>query len=206
MDITDVMRELATTRALSEELASSGQRHDNGFDKIVMATSSISGMKVVLHIWQGSGEDGMDNIHDHRWDFASVVLRGELQTEIYRSASDGESYQAFSYQSPSGGATYRFEPTGAIAVTRVALLRLARTSTYLWDHQILHRAFGVGAARTATLIVQGRPRQNSTTVLLRGERTPLPDHRVTRLDAADTRDRLLRLAADSAVLSAWQGR
>lgn len=201
LDITSTLRELASSRTLTE-IIGSGQLHDNGFAKIIIATSPVSGMKAVLHVWPNDTGTAGDNIHNHRWDFASVVLRGELQVEIY-ARTDGESYPAFSYKSPSGGDTYSLEPNGPISAARVALIQLPRTSTYSWDHQVLHRAFGIGTPGTVTFIIQGRPQQDSTTVLVRGGRTYPADHPVTRMSQAEIRDRLLGLAADAGLSSAW---
>jgi len=52
--------------------------HDNGFDKMVLFQDSETKMKMRLHIWHPIIVEGIkrvrQNVHNHRWDFSSVVL------------------------------------------------------------------------------------------------------------------------------------
>src|SRR5580692_3858865 len=72
-------------RSSLAELASCSYRHRNGFDKIVLGSAGSRGMKLVLHVWPLSDLPYHDHIHSHRWDFASVVLAGTLQLDMYQT-------------------------------------------------------------------------------------------------------------------------
>ncbi len=60
LSLRDIYREVAENTGSLADVIASAQRHDNGFSKIVIGRSSQTGL----------------NIHNHRWDFASMVIRG----------------------------------------------------------------------------------------------------------------------------------
>ena len=174
----------------------SSQRHDNGFDKIVLYRSPRTDIKLVLHLWDNrDGAAAQDNIHNHRWDFASVVLLGCLRSELYQVDPDGQPYASAHYGSPGGGATYEFRTGTQIRASKHASIDLAPGSFYTWQNTVLHRAYGVGPGPVATMIVQSAPLRAHTTVLLRSERPTSDETSVRRLTSA-------RVAEDLEVLMA----
>lgn len=156
-----------TDSRMLADLTARSYRHDNGFDKIVLAQSLTGSLKFVLHVWQPGKERSLDNIHNHRWEFASVVLCGALQLDLYQFDLSGVSYPRVWYLSPEDSEAYQTEPDGDTAVSVRASVTMAAGTTYTWASDLLHRAWGVGSPLTATLIVQGRPARDSTTVLVR---------------------------------------
>jgi len=58
-------------------------RHDNGFWKIVVAQYRT--VKLRLHIWNNLSRSlaGDSNIHNHRWDFSSLLLCGGYRQQIF---------------------------------------------------------------------------------------------------------------------------
>jgi hypothetical protein len=174
-------------------VAARSHRHDNGFDKIVLSAPLRSPQKLVLHVWWVTNKCGdTDNIHNHRWDFASVVLCGQVRTEFYDSDPEGESYPVLRYTSPGSGGSYTTTADGVRRVAVQATMTLAAGSEYVWRKELLHRAWGVGAPLTATLVVQGRPECATTTVLTRSEPSAdvmsqsRPLHRLEPSDVART--------------------
>src|SRR6266851_4331551 len=151
-------------------LAQTSYRHDNGFDKIVLAAPSGNRFKLVLHVWQEGYTNDPDNIHNHRWDFASVVLCGALQFELYAPDQSGVIYPVVRYRSPGGSDTYELSRAGSARVSVHASMIMAAGTSYSWTADLLHRASGIAAGTTATLIVQGPSIREETTVLVRGVR------------------------------------
>lgn len=162
-----LLRAIAGEPAWLAQVAANSHRHDNGFDKIVLSTPAGDGAKLVLHVWDSPGRENTDNIHNHRWDFASVVLCGQVRTELYDDDPDGVIYPMLRYASPGAGASYTATAAGERRVGVRATLSLSAGSDYVWHKDVLHRAYGTGAPLTATLIVQGRPERQHTTVLVR---------------------------------------
>lgn len=183
-------------------------RHDNGFDKIVLAAPVTSPLKLVLHVWHPKTGPATDNIHNHRWNFASVVLCGALRLDLYQHDEDGSSHSIMHYSSPAGNEFYQLEPVGDMTVSVHASVTMAGGSTYTWAADLLHRAWGVGEQVTATLIVQGQPTRPTTTVLLRrpqGESPITGAQRITSLAEADIRQTLAMLVQEGTG-AAWSPR
>ena len=201
-DLREVVKDLTSSQEMVGRLASISQRHDNGFDKIVLYSSPLTRMKLVLHVWRPDAP-GDDNIHNHRWDFASIVLQGQLQCELYELDRSGASYLAFSYESPGKGGAYMLQPTGTCSAVKRASLSIAKLSTYSWGYPLLHRAYGTGSTRTVTLIIQGPPLQSATKVLLRATKPTGLQNPVRRLDTAEL-VQTLQVLDEPGVQTAWR--
>lgn len=150
-------------------LASRSYRHRNGFDKIVLAAPSGSPLKLVLHVWLREGLEDSDNIHDHRWDFSSVVVCGALRLEFYDRDTEGRTYSVMQYRPLPGVGKFEFHSHGSTAVSAHASVTMTVGSTYSWACDRLHRAWGLPGQVTATLLVQGPPTRGSTNVLVYGD-------------------------------------
>lgn len=71
---------------LLDEIAARSYYHGNGFLKVVLLDR---GYKLRLHIWfKGSACE--ENIHSHRWAFASHVLTGALKSELWTDAANDD--------------------------------------------------------------------------------------------------------------------
>jgi hypothetical protein len=164
--LTSLLNFLRTDSTALDVVASRSYRHRNGFDKIVLAAPEESLLKLVLHVWPKDSLESSDNIHNHRWDFSSVVLCGALQLEFFDRSACGKRYSVMRYQPMSGMGNFQLCPRGAMTVSSHASVTMAMGSTYSWACNRLHRAWGLPGQVTATLIVQGPPTRASTTVLV----------------------------------------
>jgi hypothetical protein len=59
--------------------------HENGFKKISIYKDSITGFQIRVHLWPKGVEDA--SIHNHRWNFFSYVLSGEIVASNFTIAS-----------------------------------------------------------------------------------------------------------------------
>lgn len=66
------------------DIANRSYQHGNGFAKIVLLDHDY---KLRLHIWLDDSYSEQ-NIHNHRWDFASYILYGTLHDEIWQISSE----------------------------------------------------------------------------------------------------------------------
>ena len=157
------------------QIADRAYYHPNGFTKFVLYDEPDCLFRLRLHVWTGeSGRNarGEQNVHGHRWDFASTVIAGRglcIDEYVLSDAAEapcdahGAPYRAYEYR-PHGG----HDVTGAeravegdlVAVGEVHLQHAVRFSpatggTYACTTDKLHTVVPVGDDLTATLIVQG---------------------------------------------------
>lgn len=165
--------------------------HPNGFVKLPLARVARDGRRLFLHIWVAGEEDA--EIHDHRWDFASTVLRGTLVNTTIDIApqiehDDAAGYRIVHYRPRPGG--YRFTPVRTdhdVVVTSRRTATLAAGTRYRMTDRTLHRARALPG--TVTLIARGAPLRDHARVLTRGA---LPDGPMAwrEVDAAERRRHL----------------
>jgi hypothetical protein len=180
--------------------------HANGFDKIPLITSSHPEYKLVLHIWQGREKQQdvpIEDIHNHRWDFTSLILTGGLIWEQYEhSSSDSLLYAEYQYASPGNGFEYSLRPIGQTSLECSFRAWLPAGTAYALSHRVLHRVRPAPSCMTATIILQGRTVQEITTVCRSNQSTDtgkVLDVRLTRLNEADV------IARITSVLTAIEG-
>ncbi|MEU9609800.1 hypothetical protein [Streptomyces sp. NPDC048057] len=178
--------------------------HPNGFVKLPLARVAHDGRRLFLHIWVAGEEDA--EIHDHRWDFASTVLRGTLDNTTVDIAprhehehryDDEGGYRVVHYRPRPGG--YRFTPVGEgaghdVVVTSRRTASLTAGARYRMTARALHHARALPG--TVTLIARGAPLRDHARVLTRG---PLSD-RPTAWRAVDAAERRRHLSEAYAIV------
>jgi hypothetical protein len=185
-DVLTKLRHEVGLRQLLDTALSPGRLdaywHDNGFAKVVLATGKKTGRKLVLHVWPTAAVvDTEDNIHNHRWDFASAIIIGTLEMEIFTSDRADITLDHYSYSPVGGDGRYRFERQGRMSVGRGAYFQLSAGKDYHLNNSVLHRAWGGRLGATASVVVQSAPQRPVTTVLLRGDVPTAPSEQVNRL-------------------------
>ena len=102
---------LTDERALSHS-AGQSYEHFNGFDKIVLLSSQEPGFKLRLHVWWPGMPRNLENVHNHRWNFASAILRGSYKTQIYTFDQSGAQMSHYAYSSPEAHDFYNLTYLG----------------------------------------------------------------------------------------------
>ncbi|MFJ4207965.1 hypothetical protein ACIPY2_05810 [Paenarthrobacter sp. NPDC089675] len=161
----------------TRELSQFDQEHPNSFNKYVLAVHSATGSKLVLHSWHSGIPFSEAEIHNHRWNFVSAVLKGSIEAQTLQVQSNGDiSKLEFGYLSPDGGASFGLLPVGEAKLAVVETTLLAADAVYFQHHGKIHRARPVEAS-TVTLVLQG-PVVNPITRVFRddrpGEETQIP--------------------------------
>lgn len=85
-NMTILLSSIIQSPALLEQIAARSYWHGNGFLKVVLLDQ---GYKLRLHIWF-AGTSCEENIHSHRWGFASHVLTGSLKSELWADAANDD--------------------------------------------------------------------------------------------------------------------
>lgn len=82
--------------------------HENGFHKIVLLSGPY--FKLRVHHFGAGVKIPMENIHDHRWPFASSILSGQLRMDMFRewnTMGSGEKLYHFIYNSDKSTGSYK---------------------------------------------------------------------------------------------------
>ena len=151
--IKGLLAALLNAPAQLDDIARRSYWHGNGFLKIVLLDQ---GYKLRLHIWF-AGTACEENIHSHRWGFASHVLVGTLKSELWQevrtpSVSDPIMMDEYCYT-----AKQRDTPAQKTFVQTTALIKTldvsqhAGNSYVMYPHE-LHKINHPGNNLVATMI------------------------------------------------------
>jgi len=160
-----LLSEISASRDLLDEVADRSVWHPNGFGKIVLLSGP--GYNLRLHIWHESGDipdDSQENIHNHRWDFAMVLLAGSYRHQEYRLAEGGSDFHAYAYQSSADKSSYSLTPVGSKPLRCVFEARLFEGSRYTIASEVIHRVIPDPANPPVTLVLEGPHKSSSVEV------------------------------------------
>lgn len=170
-DLVSLLDQLLLSRDVRAEVAARSYVHDNGFTKIVLRTRNGAQGALRLHLWETDGA-GPGNVHNHCWDFSSVILAGELAFEEFVVDDDGDVGAQFHEYAPSTDFEYELRPAH--------LTRLRMTSSGTWKPgdaykmkaETLHRTWA-HVPGTVSLVSQGpHHRERADVYVTRPEGVP----------------------------------
>jgi hypothetical protein len=154
-------------RGLEGELRGRAVWHPNGFMKVRLRLPKDRGA-VRFHQWKTS--ERPEDVHNHRWNFVSHVLRGELMSQAFEVV-DGREYEKYRCRSSPGG--YSLDQIGTCSIRRSGGQVYAMGDTYFQSHDAFHLARPV-VPSTLSMIVCGEPVFSSSTVLRSAPRVAAP--------------------------------
>lgn len=134
--------------------------HDNGFDKIVLFEDNETRMKMRLHIWYpillSGNHRARQNVHNHRWDFSSIVLLGRVDHVTYRfaqSSEEGEELFHYRYYARGDKEHYNLEELGKSRVVETHKESFSAEQLYGVENEVLHRVDVEDQMAAATLVI-----------------------------------------------------
>lgn len=138
-----------------EDIARRSYEHPNGFVKIVLM--STRQFQLRLHVWrQGTGiGTELENIHNHRWDFASTILVGGYRYQEFVDTDGGKSFFAYTYGSQRNASSYSLLPYGKRTLEHSFDAYLRAGTSYTLRSQAFHRIIADPCQTTATLVLHG---------------------------------------------------
>lgn len=132
--------------------------HENGFHKIVLLEGTL--FKFRLHHFGSSAKIPMENIHDHRWPFASGVLYGRLHMSMFTTTGDekiSEKLLHYRYDSNKNNGSYGTDLIGS-AYLKICEERIYHPGdNYFMDTHELHRITNSLGDESITAILTGKP-------------------------------------------------
>lgn len=155
--LTLLIQEVLRTPALFDKVVKDSYYHENGFHKIVLLTGR--NFKLRIHQFGASSKIPMENIHDHRWPFASTILSGHLEMDIFSESvvtNESEDLYHFIYNSE--------KKEGAYQTVQVGLKRLFKSESrtyhpgesYMMRTDELHRVKNSYGDDSVTVILTGK--------------------------------------------------
>jgi hypothetical protein len=170
-----------------DQNADSSYRHNNGFTKLSLFNSNQIHLR--LHIWANE-EDA--SIHNHAWDFGSIVLKGCLGFTNYAEVALSEkavAYQKFKLREvrDQNGSIIEKEKTreGTVSLLSIGSYTIRPLCTHFVNYQIPHKS-DVLEPGGATLVVTGRSKRNFSNVYF--EKGEPRDNVYKLIDVAEKRD------------------
>jgi hypothetical protein len=131
-------------------------RHDNGYFKLPLLRSAASGAVLRLNIW-APGLMNMENVHDHRWDYASHLLCGALNEAQYCAGRDGGLRHWFQYNPRGQSGSYELVRRGELSLRMLQQERLVRGRYYVRPQALMHAVAPDPGALTASLQITFNP-------------------------------------------------
>lgn len=186
-------------RHAAAEAPDRAYRHPNGFSKIVLLADPQFQLR--LHVWRPAPEypAATENVHGHRWDFASAVLAGGYRFQEFAHDARGEEFRGYLYHGHDGGRTYSMSPTGEARLRCTFDAELSSGSSYLLTADVLHRVVAPTDGTTVSLVLQGPHREIPVEVYAKedleaGDAIPLAP--LPREQVARELERVLDLVGD----------
>lgn len=139
--------------------------HPLGFDKFTLLSTPSYQLK--LHVWwPDASSRPVEDIHNHRFDFASAVVVGFLQSEVFRMAPTGAPVVRYSETNDVDQGRYGFVEDGFAHIGLSQRHSIGPRSVYFTTADVLHRVFTPARDVTATLFLKLSPVRCETTVLV----------------------------------------
>ena len=191
----EILAEVLTSEERLRWVAERSYRHPNGFDRLVLHGGVDAQRTVRLHIWWPDEPTSVEQIHNHAWDFSSLLLAGSLRFELFQPGEDLAKLRFRTGPPRSGGSGYRMRALGQTQVSREFDAHLPTNTVYTLDHRALHRVARAGIEPTATLIVHGPFLRQESDILADAPLDEHDDQHVRTFDVDELRIRLERLLA-----------
>lgn len=144
------LRACLCNEAALHAIAARSHFHGNGFYKIVLEDEPA--FRLRLHIWP-IGCNAEENLHSHRWHFASTILSGYLHSEIWEDAvapQEGAYDEYLYFGSTAGKQPYDLPVGKARVILRERVVQRAGDAYIMLPH-VMHRIVASGQAMTSTL-------------------------------------------------------
>lgn len=160
--VDNLIRDLLRQKSLLTKIAACSYLQGNGFYKLVLLDEQD--FRVRLHIWM-PGIFSQENLHNHRWHFASTIITGQLRSEIWEDSASPSLpiYDEYLYVGKEKNPLL----IGKASVELIEQITHQAGSVYVLPPCVLHRIITGGNEMTVTLMCRSfSPRQWSRNIAL----------------------------------------
>lgn len=174
-----------------DEISHNSYFHPLGYHKIVMAKNDYNS-RIRLHRWSKNSHSHED-VHDHYWDFRSVVARGCLKFTNFDEHKSGEEYNKFAML-PIGMGKFELIHQGRSKLRVQSCVEITKNGQTSLSAGQLHSARCIDDCWS--VVLQSPKRLSSNTVFRPGSKMGLLDVKPERIE-----DRSLRRLLEEFVAS-----
>ncbi len=137
--------------------------HNNGFEKLSLYKSPIHGFNIRLHIWCGNEiEIPKDTIHNHRWDFISYILCGQISFTNYSVLNNKNNFKEVEYGDTNldGVKHSLFKRNVGLEISSQYTLK--QYDKHMLAKDVAHSAKPKSGILTATLVISSYAEKETT--------------------------------------------
>ena len=197
--VAALLRDITSDQELAADMSLRSYWHSNGFAKLVVHVNEEPDFRLRLHVWPADYRhgSGYENIHNHRWPFASIVLAGAIRVDQFREIDDlGEPgavvCNRLVYEAAAPGRVGGLRLEGKRALRSLGTRNYPAGTVYFCDTDMLHTVARASRGTAATLMLAGAATGNDALVYQDVTREPLVD-----TDEAIGPDEVMALAGEA---------
>jgi len=169
------LQEILRNNTKLEDVAKRSYLHGNGFYKIILEDNDVYRLR--LHIWLPTSL-AEENIHDHRWHFASTILSGTMESEVWEDAvpGGGELLDEYLYV---GKTTTEDAHVKYMGKSRISLRERVVHNTgdaYYMMSNVMHKIVYKGDSEISTLMCHAKDARTWARTITRKQDLPDVDH------------------------------
>jgi hypothetical protein len=171
-DPASLLRAVLAFRARQDAVAAHSYWHPNGYLKVVVAGGTGT-RQLRLHAWASTETD--DDVHDHAWSYASVVLAGMVHEVVYGETEPGAGTRLWRQRyEPAGPGRFVLGGPDEVSLAVVSQHDRGPGERSGGDAARIHRFFAAEAPAVTLLSVEPAIRRYSHVY----RRSPAPDRAI----------------------------
>lgn len=150
--LLEIIRGARDDPAAVERHASASLRHPLGHDKIMLLDAD-SEFQLRVHAWWPGDGPRMEHIHHHRFGFASIVLRGQYEMQIFQPAHAGIPMIRYRQHASIDDTEWFLEAGQTVHLQLLSTTRVIAGACYTLAPAALHRVIVSPAEPCITLFL-----------------------------------------------------
>jgi hypothetical protein len=197
-----LVRNILSDEDWLEAVAGASFRHVLGFDKFVLVSARPAG-QMRVHVWWPDETRVREDVHNHRFDFVSFVLVGQMRTRLYRPSDEGLPHQRFQESALPTEHRWTLSEAGQKRLGTELVADFGAGTCYRLGTEALHRV-EARAGLVVTLVFElESTKQKSSVFVAESASRPdsVPQGRFTVDDTRTKLERLLELLPEAPVFS-----
>lgn len=169
----EALQQILDDNELLASIAEKSTIHSNNFSKIVLA--SENGWKLRLHIWEDVDYVQEHEPHNHRWDFYSYILCGNIINEIVEEVNDNGTFLKCAAHETKIGQTRVYDKIGIKSLKVVSEDEIEKDECYRMKSDVIHIAKIQKNTFTATLFLTSPAKEDVSIVYMPDLKEPPSD-------------------------------
>lgn len=168
--LCNLLRAAADSPAWLQAVQEASYYHRNGFHKLVLLQGTH--FKLRLHHFeaQGATVPPAENIHDHRWPFASAIVSGSLHMKLFEPhVATGVPVEAYEYNSQRGQGNDRAVWKRSCFLRTTSYQVYEAGDQYFMPTTLLHQIVYVPGRQALTLMLTGKPERTTCRLFAKGK-------------------------------------